>query len=347
MTHKDKIRVAVLYGGRSGEHDISLRSAKSVLAHLDSEKFEAIPVAIDQQGRWFFNTLSVLSQDNVIVCDENSIDAIPHADPTQQSHFDVIFPVLHGKWGEDGTLQGLLELGDMPYVGCGVLASAMCMDKDISKRLVKQLGIPVTDYCIAYAYEDPQQVLQQVQQSLSLPLFVKPANAGSSEGVSKVNAWDGFQAAFIDATAIDQKIIIEQGHEIRDLEMAVLQAKQHQTPLVSDMAGEVINDKMAFYSKEAKYDTAYFPSLALPAAITGEQLICLKEYAKKIFIALECEGLARVDFFIDKHSNDIYFNEVNTLPGFTDMSLYPQLWEKSGMNYQTLLTHLIELALEK
>jgi D-alanine-D-alanine ligase len=348
MTQKAKIKVAVLYGGRSGEHEISLRSAKSILTHLDKDKFEAVPIGIDQTGRWYFNTLSVISgADTVLVSNKESTPAIPHADPTQATHFDVIFPALHGKWGEDGTLQGLLELTNMPYVGCGVLASAIGMDKDVSKRLVKQCGIPIADYHVAYAYEKPQQVLQRVKAQLTLPVFVKPANAGSSDGVTKVNDWANFENAFKEAAAIDRKILIEQGLTIRDVEMAVLEAKDHQAPLVSAVAGEVVNEKVDFYSKAAKYSADYFPRLALPAEITDEQLATLQRYSQQIFIALECSGLARVDFFIDKNNGDIYFNEINTLPGFTSMSLYPQMWEKSGLSFQDLLTHLIELVLEK
>lgn len=344
-----KIRVAVVYGGRSGEHEISCRSAKSIVEHLDRDKFNIIPVGIDYEGRWFLNQLSVLvdSADGLLLKDANSTEAIPHVDPTQKRHFDVVFPVLHGKWGEDGTLQGMLELADMPYVGCGVLSSAIGMDKDMAKRLSKQVGIPVLDYFVAYAHQDSHQVMVKAQREFTLPIFVKPANAGSSEGVSKVSHWDEFATALKEASKIDRKILIEQAADIRDLEMALLEAKNHAEPLVSHMAAEVIQTNTDFYSKSAKYSAESFPRLVLPADVTATQLSTMQDYAKRIFTTLECEGLARIDFFIDKTTGDVYFNEINTLPGFTAMSLYPSLWQASGLEYKELLSHLVELALSK
>jgi D-alanine-D-alanine ligase len=349
MNNQQKIRVAVLYGGRSGEHDISLKSAKNIIKHLDAEKFTAIPVGIDREGRWYFNDASVSNGPNLDalqVKNEASNSAIPHADPTQERHFDVIFPALHGKWGEDGTVQGLLELTNIPYVGCGVLSSAVCMDKDITKRLVKQLGVSVGDYVIGYAHEDLAGVLKKTQATLSLPVFIKPANAGSSDGVSKVDCWEDFSTAWQAAIAIDDKVLIEQALTVRDIEISVMQARDKGAPRVSAVAGEVINNKAGFYSKEAKFKADFFPTLQAPAEITDEQLNYMRLAAANIFTGLECAGLARIDFFIEKETGKVFFNEVNTMPGFTKMSLYPILWELSGLGFKDLLTELIEMAMQ-
>lgn len=348
MNKSTKPRVAILYGGRSGEHEISLKSAKCVLEHIDREKFTPIPVGIDKQGGWYLNTMSVLTDaDSLELFNAESSHAIPHADPSQERYFDVVLPMLHGKLGEDGTVQGLLELAELPYVGCGVLSSAICMDKDICKRLVGAIDIPTADYFVAYVNEAPQAIAEKTKQKFSLPIFIKPANAGSSEGVTKVTDWDQLLPALEIAFAVDKKVLIEQGHDIRDLELAVLEAKHKALPQVSDIAGEVVQTTTNFYSKEAKYDADYFPTLNVPANVTKQQLDTMKQYAQKIFVGLECRGLARIDFFIEKESGEVLFNEINTMPGFTKMSLFPMLWEKSGMSYKELLTYLIELALDK
>ncbi len=352
MTKAGKIRVAVLYGGRSAEHDVSLRSAKCVLQHLDQEKFTVVPIAIDKQGQWLLNDLSSLAK-----LQDESLSIINHASrktafyPTPQDEhlFDVAFPMLHGSLGEDGAIQGLLELADIPYVGCGVLASAMCMDKDITKRLAIQAGVPTPDYLCVQANDMPslEKLQQQIAQQLSFPVFVKPANTGSSVGISKVIAATELKAALQCAFFHDKKVLIEQAVDAREIEIAVLQDLTKGTPLVSKVAGEIINAAGEFYSYAAKYSEDSQTVLQVPATITAEQLSCIQTYAQKIFLALECEHMARVDFFIDKKTNNIYFNEINTIPGFTTISLYPRLWQASGMTYTALLTHLIELALQK
>lgn len=348
MNKSNKPLVAIFYGGRSGEHDISLRSAKCVLENIDQEKFIPVPVGIAKNGAWYFNKMDVMTEsDQLALFTDQSTHAIAHADPTQERYFDIVLPMLHGKWGEDGTLQGLLDLAKIPYVGCGVLSSAICMDKDICKRLVTAMNIPTADYFICTKNDDTQIVLEKAQQQFSLPVFIKPANAGSSEGVSKLTAWAEMPEALEVAFAVDDKVLIEQGHAVRDIELAVLQAKQGDVPLVSDSAGEVVHTKTDFYSKDAKYNADYFPILHVPADVTEQQLAMMKRYAQQIFTGLECRGLARIDFFIDKNNGDVLFNEINTMPGFTKMSLFPQLWEKSGMGYQELLTYLIELALKQ
>lgn len=347
MTENSKIRVAVLYGGRSSEHEISCRSAKSVVAHLDRARFTVIPVGIDEDGQWFFNDETIFDpkQSKLAISNENSTSAIPHADPTQERYFDVVFPVLHGKYGEDGTVQGLLDLANIPYVGCGVLASALCMDKDISKQLAKSLNIPITDYITAHAYEPYEDIFERLLSSLSFPVFVKPANAGSSDGISKVLSMDDMGSALTTAFALDQKVLIEKAMPIRDIEIAVIQDIITRQPIVTKIAGEIINDKTDFYSHDAKYNPEFQSILKVPAEITDMQLETLQNYAALIFKRFECAGLARIDFFIDKESDEIIFNEINTLPGFTDISLFPVLWKKSGMRYKALLSHLIDTAL--
>lgn len=345
-----KIRVAVIYGGRSGEHKISLRSARSVIAHLDVNKYRIIPVAIDKDGRWYVNDTSILqgpNSDELLVSDANSIQAIPHADPNEQRHFDVIFPVLHGKMGEDGTVQGLFELAGIPYVGCGVLSSAIGMDKDVAKRLVKALDIPVADYFVLRHPQEKEGALAKINASFGFPVFVKPANCGSSDGVSKVDNAAELNAAIDLAFSLDKKVLVEKAINARDVEISVLESLDGSEPLTTDVAGEIVHTRTGFYNKAAKFDASYFPTTVVPANVTPEQLATIQKYAKQIFQALECEGLTRVDFFIDRDNGDIIFNEVNTLPGFTNMSLYPQMWQASGMPYEQLLDHLINLALRR
>ncbi len=353
MSQTPKLRVAVLYGGRSGEHEISARSARNIIEHLDKTKYDVIPVGIDKQGQWLFNDMSVFENTTdptaLAISNDNSVVAIPHADPTQDRHFDVVFPALHGKWGEDGIVQGLLEMAELPYVGCGVLSSAMCMDKDIAKQLVDALEIPVVDYYMVdkEVLEEPDGLDELIENNFSYPVFIKPANAGSSEGVSKVYEFEELVPALELAFSIDKKVLVEQAINARDIEIAVLQNKKGSEPLVSSMAGEIVNDKTEFYCKEAKFEAEYFPETIVPPKLTEHQLTSIKEYAQDIFTGLECEGLARIDFFIDREDGTIYFNEVNTMPGFNEMSLYPRLWQESGMSYSELLDHLIELAVKK
>lgn len=348
-----KIKVAVLYGGQSTEHEISLRSARSIIEHLDKDKYEPVPVGIDQNGQWYFNDASILddhAQEALPIKNESSIVAIPHADPTQERHFDVVFPALHGKLGEDGAIQGLLELANIPYVGCGVLSSAICMDKDMTKRLVESLEIPMANYLTIYpaAMQKLDELIQLIEAEFEYPVFIKPANAGSSIGISKVIAQEQLLPALEAAFAIDgKKVLLEQGLAVRDLEISVLQSSTDYEPKVTDIAGEVVQPDDQFYTKEAKFEAEHFPEVQVPAIVTDEQLATMQAYARDIFLALECEGLARVDFFIETETGQVLFNEINTLPGFTTSSLFPIMWQKSGLSFSDLLDHLIQLALNK
>jgi D-alanine-D-alanine ligase len=348
-----KLRIAVIYGGRSGEHDVSRMSAASIVKNLDQDKYDIIPVSVNKEGQWLLNDLSVLPAPDarsLAIINEHSTEAIPHGDPQQERYFDVVFPIIHGVLGEDGTLQGLLEMADLPYVGCGVLASSICMDKDVAKRLARDAGIPIVPYVVIRTQEiaQPDAVLKKVTAELKFPVFVKPSNAGSSEGVTKVHSPEELLPAIQFALHYDRKVLVEKAVNAREIELSVLESlSPDHAPLVSQVAGEIVTLTREFYSYEAKYLDKDASRLDIPAHITETQLTLLKNYAARAFTAFECEGMARVDFFMDKETGEIFFNEVNTLPGFTEISLYPKLWEASGLPYQDLLSHLIELAVRK
>ncbi len=364
-----KIRVAVLYGGRSGEHEVALRSAASVINNLDRSKFEIVPIGIDKSGKWHLAEPALLQQKTVtlpifrnmpeVVMPSNPDAAqtgVVALDPAQlaaggsrSTAFDVVFPVMHGTNGEDGTVQGLFELAEVAYVGCGVLASAVGMDKEVAKRLVEAAGLPIVPYfCIRTGEwkRRADEFTARAEREFGFPCFVKPANSGSSVGVHKVKSREAFAAAVEDAARFDTKILVEKAISAREIELSVLENIQFgEEPLVS-VAGEV-NATHEFYSYEAKYLDENGAELLIPAKITPEQLKEAQTLAKRAFATLECEGLARVDLFLEKPSGKFYFNEVNTMPGFTSISMYPKMWEATGLPYAELLTKLVELALAR
>jgi len=366
MKSQDKVRVAVLFGGRSAEHEISLQSAANVIQYLDKSRYEVVPIGISKQGHWFLGyellkqhidekeKSKLLAEANTWFTPEWISKPVVQHQPNEiiKRHgalFDVVFPAVHGSFCEDGTLQGLLELANLPYVGCGVLASSIGMDKDISKRLASLAGVNVAPY-VAIKFGEWQQraknYLQQIEEELTYPLFVKPANTGSSIGISKVKARDGLEAAITEAFRFDTKILIEQGIHAAEIELAVLESLiPGKEPIVS-IPGE-IRSRHDFYSYDAKYLDENGAELLIPAPISDKIAEQAKTIAKKIFAALECEGMARVDLFLDKTNGELYFNEINTIPGFTKISMYPKLLAASGIDYQALLTHLIELAMNK
>lgn len=346
-----KIKVAVLYGGRSGEHEVSLQSAAAVIRNLDKTKFDIIPIAIDKQGRWLVSDIQQLTLNKSLGLDTNAtkvfsgLEAIKDHGPC----CDVIFPVLHGAFGEDGTIQGLCEIVDLPYVGADVLGSAIAMDKEIAKRLAAAVYIPVvpfTSFNEGQWKNDKAFYQSSVNAAFHYPLFVKPANTGSSLGISKVKKETDLQSALQLAFAYNNKILIEQALDVREIEVAVLENLSFgKEPLVS-IAGEIIPHH-EFYSYEAKYLDEQGAELIIPAVLTEKQLQQIQEFARTIFNTLACSGMARIDFFIEKSTQTIFFNEINTIPGFTQISMYPKLWQASGLSYQDLLTHLIELALKR
>jgi len=363
-----KIRIMVLYGGRSGEHEISLRSAASVIRFLDSSRFDVIPVAIDKQGKWLLNDVSLIkkSADSLPVFhDAPAVVLPPHpgsvedglirlgstcsGDLAQSSGIDVVFPVMHGPLCEDGTIQGLLELADIPYVGCGVLASAVGMDKDVAKRLMKEAGMPIVPYIALKKnnWEEGQPSLAlKVEQELSFPVFVKPANLGSSVGVYKVKTAEALDSAIKSAFQFDTKILIEKAVQAREIELAVLEDSQPGKPPLVSIPGEIVPTH-EFYSYEAKYLDEDGAKLLIPAKLNSEKITVARKIARQAFEVLECEGMARVDLFLDKDSDHFFFNEINTIPGFTSISMYPKMWEHSGISYQELLSRLVDLAISR
>ena len=308
------LRVAVLCGGRSGEHEISLRSAESIVAGLDRAKYEVQRIFISAEGRW----------------EPGPISPQPGANPG----IDVVFPVLHGTFGEDGTVQGLLELADLPYVGAGVLASAVSMDKEITKRLLAERGLPVVEY-VTVTRAHPNSF------SLPFPLFVKPANLGSSVGISKVKNCAELETALELAGQFDRKILVERGIAGRELECSVLGSEQP----VAAIPCEIIPSR-EFYDYEDKYllDAA---KLLVPAPLTPEQTAEIQKLAVEAYQAVDCEGMARVDFLLEASTGKLYINEINTIPGFTSISMYPKMWEAAGVPFAELLDRLIDLALER
>ena len=352
LKENSKIKVAVLYGGRSAEHEVSLLSAASVIKNLDKNKFTVIPIGIEKQGRCFINEIQDLYvNDTLVLKTEHAecVNSLAELSHHEKNHADVVFPVLHGTFGEDGTIQGCLEILDLAYVGADVLGSAIGMDKDVTKRLASAAEIPVVPFLSfnsgLWAVKK-EQLIQNIEQKISYPLFVKPANAGSSLGITKVKKTDDLVEAIELAFTYSTKILLEQALEVREIEMAVLENLQWGAePLVSRV-GEIIPSH-EFYSYEAKYLDPKGAELIIPAILQEGQLQQLKNLATKIFNCLDCSGMARIDFFIEKQSQKIYFNELNTIPGFTQISMYPKLWEASGLSYQQLLTQLVELALAR
>lgn len=356
----EKTRVVVLYGGRSGEHEVSLKSAASAFRHLDRSRFEVIPVSIDKAGRWQLNDLHALDLAQTV-----SLPILPDAPeirlargpdgrgilmpiaPGVPVEIDVVFPVMHGPLCEDGTVQGLLELAEVAYVGSGVLASAVSMDKDVAKRLAAFADIPVAPYRVLTRKEfaqDRNSSLARAIEGLSLPVFVKPCNMGSSVGIHKVKTWDALGAALDDAFRYDVKVLVEQGIDAREIEVAVLEGETLFASLASELNPNAHHE---FYSYEAKYLDPDGARVDLPARLDAAQMARVQSLATQVFAALECSGFARVDFFLDRNSGEFCFNEINTLPGFTSISMYPKMMEASGVPYPELLTRLVNLALER
>jgi len=354
---KDKIKVAVIYGGESGEHEVSLQSAFAVVKNLDRNRFDIFPISIDKSGHWRFNDLQTmnLNQGNSLPVPSTSpevklgrrdgkvaIISLSSEEKVTQP-IDVVFPVMHGPLCEDGAIQGLLEMNHIPYVGSKILGSAIGMDKDVAKRLAGLAGISIAPFLVARSSFEYSTFLAECKDKLSLPVFVKPANLGSSLGITKVKEWPQLERSVKEAFKHDRKVMVEQGVDAREIEVAVLDGH----PLLTSLASEIIpNPKHEFYSYEAKYLDAEGAKVDLPAKISPEQMKEVQKMAADAFRALECEGMARVDFFLDRKTNKFYFNEVNTLPGFTSISMYPKMMAASGVPYSELLSRLIDLALK-
>jgi D-alanine-D-alanine ligase len=341
-----KLRVAVIFGGRSGEHDVSLMSARSVLSVLDPAKYAVTQIGITREGQW-------LTGDDVIGKFENGkLDGLEHfvlsADPSVRStqySIDVFFPLLHGTFGEDGTIQGLFEMADVAYVGAGVTGSAVGMDKGVFKEVMRANDIPVVESVLALRGDiekDMNAVIARAERAGAYPLFTKPANLGSSVGVTKCHNRSDLQEGLMEAAQFDRRVLIERGIvNAREIEVGVLGSDDP----VASVCGEILPSR-EFYSYESKYIDGT-SGLEIPAKLAGEISETIREYAVRACKLIDCAGMARVDFFVEKDTNRIYLNELNTIPGFTTISMYPKLWEASGLPYAKLVDRLIELAMER
>jgi D-alanine-D-alanine ligase len=384
-----KVRVGVLFGGRSGEHEVSLLSAASVLNAIDRKKYEVVPIGITKEGRWVTavraerllqgsaateagprhlragdpqatSAAAVLAKGEGVVVPpmpgHDHCALVPFENDAPQVHaavnaidVDVIFPVLHGTFGEDGTIQGLLELADIPYVGAGVLGSAAGMDKDLMKRLFRDAGLPIVKHVTVLRSawrEQPKKVRRLIERALKYPVFVKPANLGSSVGISKVHNGSELPAAMDEAARFDSKLVIEQGvggskAKAREIECSVL---GNENPMAS-VPGEIVPIK-EFYDYDAKYLVEGSRPI-IPAELPKNKMKEVQKLAVAAFRAVDCSGLARVDFLMDPRSGKMYVNEINTMPGFTSISMYPKLWEASGVSYPELIDRLIQFGLER
>ena len=353
-----RIRVVVLYGGRSTEHEISCRSAAFVVSHLRPEKYEVVPIGIAKDGSWWVQDAAKLSArrgdalpiERMVGRDEADRALLGLFAPSlygapQDAAHTVVFPVLHGTYGEDGCLQGLLDMQEIAYVGADRASSAIGMDKVLAKRLVQAAGIPVVPYVVARKEEWPQRegaLRQAIDRNLRYPLFIKPASLGSSVGIAKIERPEGLAAAMAAAFAVDEKVLVETGLTVREIEFAALGGYE---PDIS-AAGEIASPE-GFYSYEEKYSSASRTQVKVPADISAAKQAEGQRLAREIFIALELHGMARIDLFLERGTDKYYFNEVNTLPGFTSISQYPMLWQHAGIGPEALVDRLIALALER
>jgi D-alanine-D-alanine ligase len=351
---KKKLRVALLFGGKSAEHEISLVSARNIAKAMDKGKYELVAIGIDRQGRWHLDEGARLLYDEkrstVTFTERKSLAAVRPGENSRPllreagggiGAIDVVFPVLHGPFGEDGTIQGLLKLADLPFVGAGVLGSAVGMDKDVMKRLLRDAKIPVPKFVVFEQREKKSVQFKTIKKILGLPFFVKPANLGSSIGISKVSRPSQFRAAIDVAFRYDSKIIIEEAIRGREIECSVL---GNDKPIAS-LPGEIIVQH-EFYSYDAKYIDDRGARFEIPASLPKDVISEIQRIAVRTFQVLCCEGMGRVDFFL-RPNGQLLVNEINTIPGFTKISMYPKMWEASGLRFSRLIDRLIGLALER
>lgn len=356
----EKIRIGVIFGGRSGEHEVSLMSARSVLSVLDAQKYDVIEIGITHEGAWF------TGKDVLSSFEKNSsrdlLPAVLLPEPQQKgmlytiretsegkvlepvARLDVIFPVLHGTFGEDGTLQGMLELADVAYIGAGVLGASVGMDKVLFKDVMRTNNIPVVESVTvtrSQIQSSMDQVIAEIEKNLSFPVFVKPANLGSSVGITKCRTRSDLFEGLLEAAQFDRRILVERGVNGREIEVSVLGNEDAR----ASIAGE-IRPCDDFYSYAAKYINEG-SELIIPAPIDADMMKKVQEYSVKAYKAIDCAGMARVDFLLDRDTNEVYLNEVNTIPGFTKISMYPKLWAASGITYPELVQELINLAMKR
>lgn len=352
----EKTRIGVIFGGRSGEHEVSLMSARSVLSVLDPQKYDVVEIGITHEGAWFTGTdvLAAFEKNDL----KNLVPAVLLPEPQQQgmlytrdgadlrpvARLDVIFPVLHGTFGEDGTLQGMLELADVAYIGAGVLGASVGMDKILFKDVMRSNGIPVVDslnFSRQQIRTEIETIIAQIEKTLTFPVFIKPANLGSSVGITKCRTHSDVYEGLMEAAQFDRRVLVESGVNGREIEVSVL---GNDAPIAS-IAGE-IRPADDFYSYDAKYNNDA-SELLIPAPIDEAMMQKVREIAVKAYTAIDCAGMARVDFLLDRDTNQVYLNEVNTIPGFTKISMYPKLWDATGIKYPQLVQKLIDLAVER
>jgi D-alanine-D-alanine ligase len=349
---KKRLRIGVLFGGRSGEHEVSLASAASVIRGLDPDKYEVVPIGITKEGHWLIGTSAQKMLPEVLRTGQR---VTMSADPTDAAlvrldgsgggqRIDVVFPVMHGTFGEDGTIQGLLDLAGLPFVGAGVLGSAVAMDKDVAKKLLQAAKIPVVPWLCIHRHDwerHEPEIIYQIEKEFPYPVFVKPATLGSSVGMSKVHSRAELAPALNLASEFAMKILVERAVNAREIELSVLGNHDPQ----ASIPGEIVPHR-EFYDYAAKY-LEQGTKLLIPADLKPVQIKKFQHLAVLAFRALELSGMARIDFFLGKEGGKIYLNEVNTIPGFTSISMYPKLWEASGIPFPQLIDKLIELALEQ
>lgn len=348
-----KLNVALIFGGKSGEHEVSLSSAASIYTHIDKDKYNVFTIGITKDGKWMYyegNEENIKNGKWVDLANKNvEINLVPAGNKEigltfedgRHESLDVLFPVLHGPYGEDGTIQGLFEISQIPYVGCGVLASSVGMDKLICKKVFSQIGLPQVDYTYTNKWsfnKDSEGELDSIEAKLNYPIFVKPANLGSSVGISKANDRKELLNGIEEALKYDSRIVLEQGVNAREIEVSVLGNDE----VKASIAGEIKPAK-DFYDYEDKYINGA-STYDIPANISEEDMESIRTMAVEAFKGIDGKGLSRVDFFIDRNSGEIFINEINTLPGFTNISMYPKMWEATGLQYSNLIDELINLA---
>lgn len=345
--------VGILYGGKSTEHEVSIRSARNIAKAVDHQKYKTILIGVSKEGNWFLKSDAELMSENIVQANNHLLTIVPGntsnqilkaKDQASIGPVDVIFSIIHGTGGEDGTIQGLLKIINLPVVGPGVLSSSVCLDKEVTKRLLRDSGIQNSNFLSYLNSERSTITFEEVNRTLGMPVYVKPPNLGSSVGISKVTSKDEFDKAIDLALKFDRKVLIEENVVGREIECAVL---GNSNPKAS-LPGEVVTVKESheFYSYEAKYVDANGSITKIPADLSPELILKVQEVAIKTYKCLCCEGMARVDVFVTD-AGEVLVNEVNTIPGFTDISMYPKLWGETGIAYSDLISQLLELAIER
>lgn len=334
-------RIGVIFGGRSGEHEVSLSSAAAVITAIDKKKYQVVTIGITKEGKW-----KLFQGNTEHIADGSWEKQAGDMDPGRlKDLIDFALPILHGPYGEDGTIQGLFEMLDIPYGGCGVLSSAMCMDKASAKKMFEKEGLPTSSYTLIYAEDartDLDEAARRAEKEILYPMFVKPSNMGSSVGISKARDFEQLKESIILASKYDRRIIVEEGINCREVETGVI---GNHRPEVAGV-GEIVAAQ-DFYDYEAKYSDNAGTELSIPADLSEDICKKIRTLAKRAYMALDCSGFARVDFFVDKESGEVYINEINTIPGFTRHSLFPLIWKEAGVSFGELIERIVELGYER